>query len=403
MVSRLTEQKGLDLLLAILPQLLEGGGQLALLGAGEAWLEAGFAAAARAHRGRIGCLFGYDEPLAHLIQAGADVVVVPSRFEPCGLTQLCGLRYGTLPLVARVGGLADTVIDANEAALADGVATGFQFAPVTAEALASTVERVFELWRDTELWESTQKRAMTRAVGWDAAARRYLGLYRSLTGGAAQGATSMTIKTVETRPIDGQKPGTSGLRKKVTVFQQPDYLENFVQAIFDSVEGLAGQTLVLGGDGRFYNDTAIQTILRMAAAHGIGRVVVGQGGILSTPAASNLIRRLPAHGGIILSASHNPGGPDGDFGIKYNIGNGGPAPEGVTERIHARTRTLERWRTLRGGRRRPRSPRPDPAGRPGGRDRRSGRGLCRADGRSCSTSPRSGRCSRAVFACASTP
>lgn len=159
----------------------------------------------------------------------------------------------------------------------------------------------------------------------------------------------MTIRTVPTRPIAGQQPGTSGLRKKVRVFQEPGYLENFVQAIFDSLDDIAGQTLVLGGDGRFFNREAIGTILRMAAANGVGRVVVGQDGILSTPAASHLIRTLPAYGGILLSASHNPGGPDGDFGIKYNIGNGGPAPEKVTERIYARTRVIDRYRILADG------------------------------------------------------
>ena len=159
----------------------------------------------------------------------------------------------------------------------------------------------------------------------------------------------MTIRTVPTRPIDGQQPGTSGLRKKVRVFQAPGYLENFVQAILDSLDDVQGQTLVLGGDGRFFNREAIGTILRMAAANGVGRVVVGQDGILSTPAASHLIRTLGAYGGIVLSASHNPGGPDGDFGIKYNIGNGGPAPEKVTERIFARTRTLDRYRILEDG------------------------------------------------------
>lgn len=159
----------------------------------------------------------------------------------------------------------------------------------------------------------------------------------------------MTIRSVPTRPIDGQQPGTSGLRKKVRVFQTPGYLENFVQAILDSLDGVQGQTLVLGGDGRFFNREAIGTILRMAAANGVGRVVVGQDGILSTPAASHLIRTLPAYGGIVLSASHNPGGPDGDFGIKYNIGNGGPAPEKVTERIFARTREIERYRILDDG------------------------------------------------------
>lgn len=156
----------------------------------------------------------------------------------------------------------------------------------------------------------------------------------------------MNVITVPTSPIAGQRPGTSGLRKKVTVFQQPGYLENFVQAIFDSLEGFVGETLVLGGDGRFHNDAAIQTILRMAAANGFGRVLVGQHGILSTPAASCVIRKHRAFGGIILSASHNPGGPEGDFGIKYNTGNGGPAPEKITEAIYANTQTLARILTV---------------------------------------------------------
>ena len=153
-------------------------------------------------------------------------------------------------------------------------------------------------------------------------------------------------RTVPTRPIPGQRPGTSGLRKKVAVFQQSPYLDNFVQAIFDSLEGFAGQTLVLGGDGRFFNPAAIQTILRMAAANGFGRVMVGQHGILSTPAASCVIRKHAAFGGIILSASHNPGGPEGDFGIKYNTGNGGPAPEKITEAIYANTQQIARYLTV---------------------------------------------------------
>ena len=153
----------------------------------------------------------------------------------------------------------------------------------------------------------------------------------------------MTIQTVPTTPIEGQRPGTSGLRKKVAVFQRAPYLENFVQSIFDSLEGFKGLTLVLGGDGRYFNDTAIQTILRLAAANGFGRVLVGQHGILSTPAASCVIRKHAAFGGIILSASHNPGGADGDFGIKYNTGNGGPAPEKITEAIYANTLRLTRY------------------------------------------------------------
>jgi phosphoglucomutase len=156
----------------------------------------------------------------------------------------------------------------------------------------------------------------------------------------------MPVQTVPTRPFDGQLPGTSGLRKKVTVFQRPGYLENFVQSVFDVLPELPGCTLVLGGDGRFHNEHAVQTILRMAAANGVARVIVGRGGLLSTPAASELIRSRGALGGLILSASHNPGGPDGDFGIKYNIANGGPAPEKVTEAIHRRTQTIDRYRTV---------------------------------------------------------
>jgi phosphoglucomutase len=154
----------------------------------------------------------------------------------------------------------------------------------------------------------------------------------------------MTTRSVTTTPFEGQKPGTSGLRKKVTVFQQPHYLENFVQACFDSLEGFAGQTLVVGGDGRYHNREAVQTILKMAAANGFGRALVGRGGILSTPATSCVIRKHGAFGGLILSASHNPGGPTEDFGIKYNIGNGGPAPEKVTDAIYARSRVIDAYR-----------------------------------------------------------
>lgn len=153
----------------------------------------------------------------------------------------------------------------------------------------------------------------------------------------------MTILTIETKPFADQKPGTSGLRKRVTVFSQPNYVENFVQSIFDSLEGIKGKTLVLGGDGRFYNDVAIQKIIRIASANGFGAVLVGQGGILSTPAASHVIRHHRAFGGLILSASHNPGGPDGDFGIKYNVSNGGPAPEKITDAVFARSKEIDRY------------------------------------------------------------
>ena len=152
------------------------------------------------------------------------------------------------------------------------------------------------------------------------------------------------ILTVATTPFADQKPGTSGLRKKVQVFQTPHYLANFVQATFNALEGYAGQTLVVGGDGRYFNRQAIQIVIKMAAASGFGRVLVGQGGILSTPAASNLIRANKAFGGIILSASHNPGGPDGDFGIKYNAGNGGPAPEKITDAIFAQTKIIKDYK-----------------------------------------------------------
>lgn len=151
------------------------------------------------------------------------------------------------------------------------------------------------------------------------------------------------IKTVPTKPFPDQKPGTSGLRKKVPVFQQKNYAENFIQSIFDSLEGYKGKTLVIGGDGRFHNREVVQTAIKMAAANGFGRVLVGQGGLLSTPAASNMIRKHKAFGGIVLSASHNPGGPDGDFGIKYNIANGGPAPEKITEAIFANSKKIARY------------------------------------------------------------
>jgi phosphoglucomutase len=154
----------------------------------------------------------------------------------------------------------------------------------------------------------------------------------------------MTIQTVKTTPFNDQKPGTSGLRKSVKQFKKPDYLQTFVQAIFNTLTGVQGSTLILGGDGRYFNREAIQIILRMAAAAGFGRVIIGQGGIVSTPAASHLIRKYKALGGIVLSASHNAGGPEGDFGIKYNVSNGGPAPESVTEAIFAESKTIQEYR-----------------------------------------------------------
>jgi phosphoglucomutase len=190
----------------------------------------------------------------------------------------------------------------------------------------------------------------------------------------------MNIRSVSTTPFADQKPGTSGLRKKVAVFRTPNYLENFVQAVFDTIDIPAGATLTLGGDGRYLNREAIQVILRMAAANGFGRVLVGQGGILSTPAASCVIRKYRTFGGLILSASHNPGGPDGDFGIKYNTANGGPAPEKITDAIFARSKLLDSYRIIdapevdldRLGR--------QAVGRHGGRGHRPGGRLRRPDG-----------------------
>ncbi|MEY8703196.1 alpha-D-glucose phosphate-specific phosphoglucomutase [Francisella philomiragia] len=153
----------------------------------------------------------------------------------------------------------------------------------------------------------------------------------------------MAIQTISTKPFENQKPGTSGLRNKVTAFQQPRYLENFVQSIFNSLDDIQGKTLVVGGDGRYYNDVAVQIIVRMAAANGFGKIIVGQNGIFSTPAVSCVIRKYKAFGGIVLSASHNPGGPKGDFGIKYNVSNGGPAPEKITDKIFSETKKIDQY------------------------------------------------------------
>lgn len=179
-ISRLSWQKGLDLLLADVGTILGLGAQLVVLGAGEPALEDGFTAVAATHAGRIGCSIGYDEPLAHLIQAGSDALIVPSRFEPCGLTQLCALRYGAVPVVARVGGLADTIVDMNEMARAGGFGSGIQFAPVTAEMLQAALYRAAELWRDRETWTRMMKNGMKTDVSWKRPAARYAKLYRDL-------------------------------------------------------------------------------------------------------------------------------------------------------------------------------------------------------------------------------
>ena len=182
-VSRLTLQKGMDLLLAALPSLAGHGAQLALLGSGDKALEEGFVAAAARFPGRVAALIGYDESVAHLVQAGADALLVPSRFEPCGLTQLCALRYGAIPIVARVGGLADTVVDANEMALAAGAGTGLQFVPVTHQNLEFAIGRAIVLRRDRALWRRMQARAMATDVGWTRPAQRYGAIFRELAAG----------------------------------------------------------------------------------------------------------------------------------------------------------------------------------------------------------------------------
>ena len=182
-VSRLSHQKGLDLLLECVPDLIEAGAQLALIGSGDAGLQAAFADVAAKHPGRIGVEFGYDEAGAHVLQAGADAILVPSRFEPCGLTQLCALRYGAIPVVSRVGGLADTVIDANEAGLAADVATGVQFLPVSAAGLRAAILRTVALWWLPEVWAGMQVRGMRSDVGWETAGRKYAALYRDVVRG----------------------------------------------------------------------------------------------------------------------------------------------------------------------------------------------------------------------------
>ena len=184
-VSRLTRQKGLDLLLEALPRLLARGARLVLLGSGDPELERAFLAAADDNPGRVGVIIGWDEPLSHLMQAGADAIVVPSRFEPCGLTQLYGLRYGALPVVARTGGLADTVIDANEAGLRAGAATGFQFSPVAAAALADAIDRACDAFADRKLWSAMVRRAMRHPVGWGDSAEAYARLYSELAASMA--------------------------------------------------------------------------------------------------------------------------------------------------------------------------------------------------------------------------
>jgi phosphoglucomutase len=336
-VSRLTGQKGMDVLAGQLDALVALGGRLALLGTGEPALEKSFRDAAARHPGRVAAMIGYDEKLAHLLQGGADAILIPSRFEPCGLTQLYGLAYGCVPVAARTGGLGDTIIDANEAAIGAGVATGILFDEVTPAGIREALARAVNLFSRKQIWQGLQRQGMQADFSWRRTGAHYADLYHSLRKDRPM------VITTPTTPFSDQKPGTSGLRKKVKVFQLPNYAQNFIQSVFDVVEDKAGATLVIGGDGRFHNNDVIQTAIRMASANGFGKVLVGRGGILSTPAASHIIRKYGAIGGLVLSASHNPGGPDEDFGIKYNVSNGGPAPEKVTEAIFARSKAIDRW------------------------------------------------------------
>jgi starch synthase len=188
-VSRLTDQKGLDLLLDALPGLMADGGQLALLGTGDPGLEAAFSTAAVQFPGRVGVRIGYDEPLSHVLIAGADAILVPSRFEPCGLTQFYGLRYGTIPVVARTGGLADSIIDANQAALEAGVATGIVFWPVDVGGVREGLRRATTLFADKPIWNRMVQNALRHPVGWERSAAQYDAVYRSALGRRETGAS----------------------------------------------------------------------------------------------------------------------------------------------------------------------------------------------------------------------
>ena len=312
-------------------------------------LEGALLAAAARHRGRVGVVIGYDEALSHLMQGGCDAILIPSRFEPCGLTQLYGLRYGCVPVVARTGGLADTVIDANEAAVAAGVATGFQFAPANARCAAAG--------------GPAAGRAACRQAGLDVDAeagheggrflgakrRKYAELYRSLLARKAGLRHDQNRRNHALSPTRSPAPPACARRCRSSSRRTMPRTSSSRSST--RWKGFEGKTLVIGGDGRYFNREVIQIAIDMAAANGFGRVIVGQGGILSTPAASHVIRKYKAFGGIVLSASHNPGGPHEDFGIKYNVGNGGPAPEKITDAIFARTKAIEQLQDRRHRRR----------------------------------------------------
>ena len=249
-VSRLTWQKGMDVLPEVLDHLVGNGGRLALLGSGDSAIEDALREGAARHPGRIGLRFGYDEALSHRLQGGGDAILVPSRFEPCGLTQLYGLAYGCVPVVARTGGLADTIVDANVAALAAGAATGVQFSGVDYHGLAIAISRTVSLYRDRRTWRAIQRNGMKADFSWTHSGQAYA----DTLSPTCEARRMMT--EVPTKPFDGQKPGTSGLRKKVHDIPAAQLRREFHPVgIRRRSSGSPGATLVIGGDGRFLQPT----------------------------------------------------------------------------------------------------------------------------------------------------
>ncbi len=410
-VSRLTLQKGMDLLAAAAARIAGTGARLAVLGSGEAELEALLAKAAEAHPGRIGLVTGYDEALSHQLQAGSDTILVPSRFEPCGLTQLIALRYGCVPVVARVGGLADTVIDANEAALAAGAATGIQFSPVTREGLDTALDRTAALYGDRAAWRSMQQAGMKADVSWTKSAARYAQLFaRSHAtqiplpdggdGLKERGHDPHGSHPPVRRPAAGHLgPAQEGRRCS----RRPHYAENFIQSIFDSLDGFRGGTLVIGGDGRFFNREVIGAAIRMAAANGVGRALVGRQGLAFDAG------RLPPHPQAPGLRRHHPFGEPQPRRSRRRLRHQVQLRQrrtgaGKDHRGHLRAHAIDR--RLPDQRCRSARSRRDRAVDAGGharRSRRSCRRLPGADGNRCSTSMRCRRCSHPAFASASTP
>jgi hypothetical protein len=326
-VSRLTWQKGMDMLVPPLDDWWRRARGLPCSAPAIPALENGLRAAAAAIRAASASSSATTRRCRHLMQGGADAMLVPSRFEPCGLTQLYGLRYGCVPVVARTGGLADTVIDANEAASPPASPPASSFAPSTEEASGRMRSAA------PSRCSPTPRKAWAQDAGERHEVRRLLGrsaeLCRSLQATAQSAMTHDQDRRHHALFAD-QKPGTSGLRKKVTVFSSRTMPRTSSSRSSTALEGFVGKTLVIGGDGRYYNARSSRRDphgrrQRLRPVHGrAGRHAVDAGRL-------HVIRNHKAFGGIILSASHNPGGPDGDFGIKYNIGNGGPAPEKITD------------------------------------------------------------------------